>query len=427
LSVVAVVGAQWGDEGKGKIVDMLAEKASMVVRFSGGPNAGHTVHNPHGEFRLHLVPSGIFYAHTTCIIGGGVVVSPTVLLDELRQLWGKGIDTSKLVISTRAHIIMPYHILLDRLEEESKGAGALGTTRSGVGPAYADKVARLGIRAGDLLDREGLRRSIDSILKHKNPILTKIYGAAPLAVEDVFAQLCQHADQLAPYIRETEPLVRQAVESGEPIVLEGAQGALLDIDFGTYPYVTSSSVIAAGAFAGAGLPPIRIDHILGIMKAYTTRVGAGPMPTELKDQTGERIRQVAQEYGATTGRPRRCGWFDAVATRHSVLVSGFTGVALTRLDVLDSFDSIKICTGYEVDGRITDEFPSCSPVLEKCRPVYEEVQGWQSPTTHARRVQDMPALAQSYVKRLGELVGCPVDIISVGPRREATIVARPVL
>lgn len=399
----------------------------MVVRFSGGPNAGHTVHNPHGEFRLHLVPSGIFYAHTTCIIGGGVVVSPTVLLDELRQLWDKGIDTSKLVISTRAHIIMPYHILLDRLEEESKGAGALGTTRSGVGPAYADKVARLGIRAGDLLDREGLRRSIDSILKHKNPILTKIYGAAPLAVEDVFAQLCQHADQLAPYIRETEPLVRQAVESGEPIVLEGAQGALLDIDFGTYPYVTSSSVIAAGAFAGAGLPPIRIDHILGIMKAYTTRVGAGPMPTELKDQTGERIRQVAQEYGATTGRPRRCGWFDAVATRHSALVSGFTGVALTRLDVLDSFDSIKICTGYEVDGRITDEFPSCSPVLEKCRPVYEEVQGWQSPTTHARRVQDMPALAQSYVKRLGELVRCPVDIISVGPRREATIVARPVL
>jgi adenylosuccinate synthase len=427
LSVVAVVGAQWGDEGKGKIVDMLAEKASMVVRFSGGPNAGHTVHNPHGEFRLHLVPSGIFYAHTTCIIGGGVVVSPTVLLDELRQLWDKGIDTSKLVISTRAHIIMPYHILLDRLEEESKGAGALGTTRSGVGPAYADKVARLGIRAGDLLDREGLRRSIDSILKHKNPILTKIYGAAPLAVEDVFAQLCQHADQLAPFIRETEPLVRQAVESGEPIVLEGAQGALLDIDFGTYPYVTSSSVIAAGAFAGAGLPPIRIDHILGAMKAYTTRVGAGPMPTELKDQTGERIRQVAQEYGATTGRPRRCGWFDAVATRHSALVSGFTGVALTRLDVLDSFDSIKICTGYEVDGRITDQFPSCSPVLEKCRPVYEEVQGWQSPTTHARRVQDMPALAQSYVKRLGELVGCPVDIISVGPRREATIVARPVL
>lgn len=399
----------------------------MVVRFSGGPNAGHTVHNPHGEFRLHLVPSGIFYAHTNCIIGGGVVVSPTVLLDELRQLWDKGIDTSKLVISTRAHIIMPYHILLDGLEEESKGAGALGTTRSGVGPAYADKVARLGIRAGDLLDREGLRRGIDSVLKHKNRILTKIYGAAPLAVEDVFAQLCQHADQLAPFIRETEPLVREAVESGEPIVLEGAQGTLLDIDFGTYPYVTSSSVIAAGAFAGAGLHPIRIDHILGIMKAYTTRVGAGPMPTELKDQTGERIRQVAREFGATTGRPRRCGWFDAVATRHSALVSGFTGVALTRLDVLDSFDSIKICTGYEVDGRITDQFPSCSPVLEKCRPVYEEVPGWQAPTTQARRVQDMPALAQSYVKRLGELVGCPVDIISVGPRREATIVARPIL
>ena len=427
MSVVAVVGAQWGDEGKGKIVDMLAEKASMVVRFSGGPNAGHTVHNPHGEFSLHLVPSGIFYAHTTCIIGGGVVVSPTVLLDELRQLWDKGIDTSKLVISTRAHLIMPYHILLDRLEEESKGAGALGTTRSGVGPAYADKVARLGIRAGDLLDREGLRRSIDSVLKHKNPVLTKIYETAPLAVEEVFGQLCQHADRLIPFIRETETLIRQAVEAGEPVVLEGAQGTLLDIDFGTYPYVTSSSVIAAGAFAGAGLHPSKIDHILGTMKAYTTRVGAGPMPTELKDQTGERIREVAQEYGATTGRPRRCGWFDAVATRHSALVSGFTGVALTRLDVLDSFDSIKICTKYELDGRIIDQFPSSSLLLEKCRPVYEEVPGWQSPTAHARRFQDMPALAQSYVKRLEELVGCPVDIISVGPRREATIIARPIL
>jgi len=406
---------------------MLAEKASMVVRFSGGPNAGHTVHNPHGEFRLHLVPSGIFYAHTTCIIGGGVVVSPTVLLDELRQLWDKGIDTSRLVISTRAHLIMPYHLLLDRLEEEAKGTGALGTTRSGVGPAYADKVARLGIRAGDLLDREGLRRNIDSVLKHKNPILSKVYGVTPLAVDEVFAQLCQHADRLTPFIRETEPLVREAVEAGEPIVLEGAQGTLLDIDFGTYPYVTSSSVIAAGAFAGAGLRPIKIDHILGTMKAYTTRVGAGPMPTELKDQTGERIREVAQEYGATTGRPRRCGWFDAVAARHSALVSGFTGVALTRLDVLDAFDSIKICTGYEVEGRITDQFPSCALLLEKCRPVYEELPGWQSPTTGARRFQDMPPLAQSYVNRLQELVGCPVDIISVGPRREATIVARPIL
>jgi adenylosuccinate synthase len=427
MPVIAVVGAQWGDEGKGKIVDMLAEKASMVVRFSGGPNAGHTVHNPYGEFSLHLVPSGIFYPHTACIIGSGVVVSPSVLLDELEQLWKKGVDTSKLLISTRAHLIMPYHVILDRLEEQAKGAAALGTTRSGVGPAYADKVARLGIRAGDLADKEGLLRRLRFVLEQKNLILTRIHGAPPLSVEEVYDQLCQYADRLAAFIRETEPIIRQAVERNEPILLEGAQGTLLDIDFGTYPYVTSSSVIAAGAFAGAGLHPVKIDHILGIMKAYTTRVGAGPMPTELGDGTGERIRQIAQEYGATTGRPRRCGWFDAVATRYSALINGFSGVALTRLDVLDAFDSIKVCTKYKVDGKIIDQFPSSTLQLERCQPVYDEVPGWQSPTAHLRRFQDLPPLAQSYVRKLEHLVGCPINIISVGPHREQTIVTRAVL
>ena len=427
MSVIVVVGAQWGDEGKGKIVDMLAEKASMVIRFSGGPNAGHTVHNPYGEFSLHLVPSGIFYPHTACIIGSGVVVSPSVLLDELEQLWKKGVDTSKLLISTRAHLIMPYHIILDRLEEQAKGAAALGTTRSGVGPAYADKVARLGIRAGDLADKEGLLRRLRFVLEQKNLILTRIHGAPPLSVEEVYDQLCQYADRLAAFIRETEPIIRQAVERNEPILLEGAQGTLLDIDFGTYPYVTSSSVIAAGAFAGAGLHPVKIDHILGIMKAYTTRVGAGPMPTELGDGTGERSRQIAQEYGATTGRPRRCGWFDAVATRYSALINGFSGVALTRLDVLDAFDSIKVCTKYKVDGKIIDQFPSSTLQLERCQPVYDEVPGWQSPTAHLRRFQDLPPLAQSYVRKLEHLVGCPINIISVGPHREQTIVTRAVL
>ncbi len=427
MSVIAVVGAQWGDEGKGKIVDMLAEKASMVIRFSGGPNAGHTVHNPYGEFSLHLVPSGIFYPHTACIIGTGVVVSPSVLLDELEQLWKKGVNTSKLLVSTRAHLIMPYHIILDRLEEQAKGAGALGTTRSGVGPAYADKVARLGIRAGDLADKEGLLRRLRFVLEQKNLILTRIHGAPPLSVEEVYDQLCQYADRLAAFIRETEPIISQAIERNEPILLEGAQGTLLDIDFGTYPYVTSSSVIAAGAFAGAGLHPVKIDHILGIMKAYTTRVGAGPMPTELGDETGERIRQIAQEYGATTGRPRRCGWFDAVATRYSALINGFSGVALTRLDVLDAFDSIKVCTKYKVDGKIIDQFPSSTLQLERCQPVYDEVPGWQSPTAHLRRFQDLPPLAQSYVRKLEHLVGCPINIISVGPHREQTIVTRAVL
>ena len=426
MPVIAVIGALWGDEGKGKIVDLLAEKAGMVVRFSGGPNAGHTVHNPYGKFSLHLIPSGIFYPHATCLIGNGVVVSPAVLLGELEQLWGKGIDTSRLFISTRAHLIMPYHVLLDKLEEEAKGAKALGTTRSGVGPAYADKVARLGIRIGDLADKEGLLHRLRPVLEQKNLILTKVYEVPPLSLEEIYDQHCQYAERLAPFIRETEPMVRQAVERGDLILLEGAQGTLLDVDFGTYPYVTSSSVSAAAAFAGLGLSPTRIDYILGVMKSYTTRVGAGPMPTELRDETGELIREIAQEYGATTGRPRRCGWFDAVAARYSTLLNGFSGIALTRLDVLDTFASIKICIGYKVNGQTINQFPSSSLLLERCQPVYEEVPGWQSPTAHLRRFGDLPTLAQSYVRKLENLVGCPIDIISVGPQREETITVRPI-
>ena len=426
MPVIAVIGALWGDEGKGKIVDLLAEKAGMVVRFSGGPNAGHTVHNPYGKFSLHLVPSGIFYPHTTCLIGNGVVVSPAVLLGELEQLWGKGIDTSRLFISTRAHLIMPYHVLLDKLEEEAKGAKALGTTRSGVGPAYADKVARLGIRIGDLADKGELLHRLRPVLEQKNLILTKVYEVPPLSLEEIYDQYCQYAERLAPFICETEPMVRQAVERGDLILLEGAQGTLLDVDFGTYPYVTSSSVTAAAAFAGLGLSPTRIDYILGVMKSYTTRVGAGPMPTELRDETGELIREIAQEYGATTGRPRRCGWFDAVAARYSTLLNGFSGIALTRLDVLDTFASIKICIGYRVNGQTINQFPSSPLLLERCQPVYEEVPGWQSPTAHLRHFGDLPPLAQSYVRKLENLAGCPIDIISVGPQREETITVRPI-
>lgn len=421
MPIIAVVGVQWGDEGKGKIVDLLAEKADLVVRFSGGPNAGHTVYNPLGKFSLHMVPSGIFYPHTTCIIGNGVVISPTVLLNELEQLWGKNIDTSRLFISTRAHVIMPYHLLLDRLEEEARASKALGTTRSGVGPAYADKAARLGIRAGDLLNKEGFLNRLRLVLAHKNAILTRVYGVEPLSVDEIYDQYCGYAERLVPFIRETEPVLHRAVGDNEVILLEGAQGTLLDIDFGTYPFVTSSSVIAAGAFSGTGLGSFRIDHILGVLKAYTTRVGAGPFPTELKDRTGELIREIAHEYGATTGRPRRCGWFDAVAARYSASVNGFNGLALTRLDVLDSFASIKICTGYQVDGQTIHHFPSSSAVLEACHPVYEELAGWQTPTSHLRRFDDLPELAQAYVKRLEELVGCSINIISVGSRREETI------
>ncbi len=427
MSVVVIVGAQWGDEGKGKVIDLLAEKARMVVRFSGGPNAGHTVHNPYGKFSLHLVPSGICYPQATCVIGNGVVVSPTVLLDELQQLAKMGIDTSRLFISARAHLIMPYHILLDKLEEESKGAGALGTTRSGVGPAYMDKVGRLGIRAGDLTDLEGLRHRLRFVLDHKNAILTKVYGVPPLSLEEVYNEYRRFAERLAPLVRETEPMVADAMERNELVLLEGAQGTLLDVDFGTYPYVTSSSVIAAGAFSGLGLSPDKIDYVLGVVKAYTTRVGAGPFPTELKDATGERIREIAHEYGATTGRPRRCGWFDAVAARFSARINGFTGLVLTRLDVLDTFSSIKICTRYRVDNTTTtDRFPSSIGILEKCQPIYEDVPGWQCDIRHLRRFDDLPPLAKAYVKRLEDLMGCPVSIISVGPGREETITIRPI-
>lgn len=425
MSVVAVLGSQWGDEGKGKIVDMLAERANMVIRFSGGPNAGHTIANPYGEFKLHLVPSGIFYPHTTCIISNGVVVSPPVLLDELDQIEGKGVDSSRLFISTRAHMIMPYHTLLDELEEKARGSQALGTTKSGVGPAYMDKIARLGIRAGDLLDKEGFLQRLRFVLGHKNAVITRVYEAPPLSLEEVYDQYCYYAERLAPHIRETEPMTDAAIGKGESILLEGAQGALLDIDFGTYPYVTSSNCIAGGACTGMGLGPTRLERVLGVYKAYTTRVGGGPMPTELEDETGERIRQIAHEYGATTGRPRRCGWFDAVAARFSASINGLTGFTLTRLDILDSFPSISICTGYKINGEVIHRFPGSLKVLEQCQPVYEDMEGWQSPTTDIRHFEDLPGKAQAYVKRLEGLIGCPADIVSVGPGREQTVLVNP--
>lgn len=398
----------------------------MVVRFSGGPNAGHTVYNPHGKFTLHLIPAGIFYHHTTCIIGNGVVISPAVLTAELDQLTAKGIDTSRLFISARAHLIMPYHTLLDRLEEEAKGAAALGTTRSGVGPAYMDKVARLGIRAGDLTDLDGFRQRLRFVLDQKNIVITRVYGAPPLSFDDIYGQFRQFAERLAPMIRETEPIVAEAIERNHRVLLEGAQGTLLDVDFGTYPYVTSSSVIAAGAFSGLGLSPTKIDYVFGVVKAYTTRVGAGPMPTELHDETGEKIRQIAQEFGATTGRARRCGWFDAVAARFSTRINGFNGLVLTRLDVLDTFPAIKICTGYRLEGKISDRFPTSIAALEKCQPVYEEMPGWECPTSHMRRYEELPEAARNYVKRLEELMGCPIDIISIGPQREESITIRAI-
>ncbi len=426
MSVIVIVGAQWGDEGKGKVVDLLAERAQVVVRFSGGDNAGHTVINPYGEFKLHLVPSGIFSAEATCIIGSGVAINPSKLIEEIDQLNRCGVSTSRLVISDRAHLVMPYHLLLDGLEEERRAGGALGTTRRGIGPAFADKVARLGIRVGELLDKEVLRERLRFMVNYKNIILTKVYGASPLSLDEVYSQYCHYGERLAPYIKETTVILAEALSRGQSILLEGAQGTLLDPDFGTYPYTTSSSPLAGGGCLGAGIGPTRIDYVLGVFKAYCTRVGSGPMPTELHDETGNLIREQAHEYGTTTGRPRRCGWFDAVAARLSQRVNGFTGVAITRLDVLDVLPSLKICVAYKLDGKTIDNFPSSVTALERCQPIYEELDGWQADTTHAREYDELPLKAQQYIARLEELISCPVSLVCVGPEREQTIEVRPV-
>lgn len=421
MSVIAVIGAQWGDEGKGKVVDLLSEKVKAVVRFSGGDNAGHTVINPQGEFKLHIVPSGVFYPHTLCIIGNGAVINPAVLIAELDQLNKRNVDTSRLFISDRANLVMPYHILLDGLEEESKGGKALGTTRRGVGPAFTDKTARLGIRAGDLLDGNSFLERLRSVLDYKNKILTKVYGANPLSLNEIYNQYRQYGELLAPYIKETGIILDDMIKRGESILLEGAQGTLLDPDFGTYPYTTSSSPLAGGACLGAGLGPTKINHVLAVFKAYCTRVGGGPMPTELADATGDKIRQCGHEYGTTTGRPRRCGWFDGVAARFSTRVNGFTGAAITRLDVLDSMPRLKLCVGYQLNGERIDNFPASIADLEKCQPIYEELPGWQTPTGNIREFDKLPPEAQRYVNRLEELACCPVNIICVGARREQTI------
>lgn len=421
MAVIAIVGGQWGDEGKGKIIDLLAEKAKIIARFSGGDNAGHTVINPHGEFRLHLVPSGIFNPQATCIIGNGVAINPAVLLKEMDDLRNHGVATDRLLISAQAHLIMPYHTLLDELEEERRSKGALGTTRRGIGPAFADKVARLGIRAGCLLDRDVLRSRLSAALEFKNAILTQVYEVPPLSLEEIYDQYCDYGERLAPHIRETGSIVREGAARGEYVLLEGAQGALLDPDFGSYPYVTSSSPLAAAACIGSGLGPREIDRVVGVFKAYSTRVGAGPMPTELKNEIGDLIRRKADEYGVTTRRPRRCGWFDAVAGRFGAQINGLSDIALTHLDVYDGFSAVKICTAYRCGGEVLTSFPGDAATLEQCQPIYEDLDGWQEPISGVRDLEKLPVAARKYVSRLEELLSRPISIISVGPGREQTI------
>ena len=406
MPVIAIIGAQWGDEGKGKIVDLLAEKANIVARFGGGSNAGHTVVNNLGTFKLHLIPSGVFNEQATCVLGNGLAVDLSVFFEELDMLKKSGINGGRLYVSEKAHVIMPYHYILDGLEEEAKGSKAIGTTRRGIGPMYVDKAARLGIRVGDLLNEEVLRSRLGPVFKYKNDVITKVFGGEPLNFDEIYDQYCDYGRRLRPYVRDVNTMILEALDAGDLVMLEGAQGALLDIDHGTYPFVTSSSPMIGGACTGLGLSPMRVDRVLGVFKAYTTRVGAGPMPTELLDEVGEKIRKEGQEYGTTTGRPRRCGWFDAVISRYSADLNGFNSAALTRLDILDKFDSRKICTAYKVGDVTYTRPPSDLTILEQCEPVYIEMPGWNCDTTGIKKYEDLPAEARAYVEKLEELLGC---------------------
>lgn len=433
MPIVVVVGGQWGDEGKGRIVDLLARKARVVARYSAGNNAGHTIVNERGEFKLHLVPAGIFYPEKTCVIGNGVAVDPEVLLDEIESLRDKGIDTSRLVLSDRAQVIMPWHIELDRLDEKMRGDAAIGTTGKGVGPCFVDKVARRGIRVGDLERPEDLIPRIKATLDYHNRVITSVYGGEALSIDHCCDRYLALGKRLKPYVGDVQSIVIDAHRRGEYVLLEGAQGALLDLDHGTYPYVTSSvpSSSSGGAALGVGIGPTDIQRVVGVFKSYTTRVGNGPFPTELFDAIADQLRDHGKEfghgeYGTTTGRPRRIGWLDAIAARYSVRLNGLSAVALTRLDVLDTLKTIKICTAYELDGKIIETLPAQESVLERVNPVYEELPGWQAPTTGVRSFDDLPPQAQAFIRRVETLLECQVDLISVGPAREQAVIVNPI-
>lgn len=431
MPAIVVIGGQWGDEGKGRVVDLLARDASVIARYSAGNNAGHTIINHLGLFALHLVPAGIFYAGKTCLIGNGVAVDPAVLIEEIETLEGRGVSTERLFVSDRAHVIMPYHPLIDALDEKLRGDAAVGTTGRGVGPAFVDKVGRIGIRIGDLIDPAAFRERLSFVLPYKNAVLTKLYGTEPLSLDDICETYGAYATKLAPRVRDTAMIAREALSRGELILLEGAQGALLDLDSGTYDYVTSSvpSSTTAGSSIGMGIPPAEITRVVGVYKAYMTRVGNGPMPTELLDETGNilRLQGPRPEIGTTTGRPRRTGWFDAVASRYSAMMNSVSGVALTRLDVLDPFASISICTAYTIDGQRVESPPASISAFNRAVPVYEEMAGWGTDCTGARKFEELPPNAQAYVRRLGQLIDKPIEIVSVGPEREQVIIVdRPI-
>jgi adenylosuccinate synthase len=421
MVVVAVIGAQWGGEGKGKIVDELSLRADFVVRYQGGGNTSHRVVHEKGEFAFRLVPSGILFPNTTCIIGNGVVVDPKGLIDEMEDLQSKGIDMTRLYISERAHVIMPYHFLLDRLEEEARWADQIDSAQRGIGAAYVDKHARTGIRMADLLDVDAFRAKLSTILQQKNRMITQIYGQRPLSLEEIHGEYFGYGQRLRAHIADTQTMLHDALFEHKQILLEGAQGALLDIDFGTYPFVTSSSTMAGNAAAGAGLPPRSIDRVVGVYKAYITRVGSGPMPTGLFDSVGKEMQKRGQEYSTGTGKERRCGWFDAVAGRFVAQINGLDAAVITKLDVLDTFPTLKICTAYNLHGKVIHSLPATLNDLAACEPIYEELEGWQCSTSNITAYDELPTAAKAYLKRLEELLETPIAMVSVSPRRGRTI------
>ena len=416
-----VVGMQWGDEGKGKIIDVISKKADIITRFQGGNNAGHTVVVDGEKFILHLIPSGILNSPGKCLIGPGVVVDPKVLLHEIDILEKKGIDMSRLYISDRAHIIMPYHIEMDKIKEDRSGAKKIGTTRRGIGPCYRDKIDRIGIRAVDLLSDEVFREKLKSNLEEKNELFEKIYNVPKLDFNEIYSDYSEYTKLLKHRIVDTLPIIHDAINNNELVLFEGAQAAMLDINYGTYPYVTSSSPTTGGALTGTGISACAINKVIGVIKAYTTRVGEGPFPTELLDKTGDDLREIGGEYGATTGRPRRCGWFDGVVGRHAVLLSGISDIVLTKIDVLSGLDKIKIATHYEIDGKIYDYIPASIEQLERAKPVYIELDGWKEDITKIKEYDKLPENTKKYIKKLEEVMKSKISMVSVGPDREQNI------
>lgn len=426
MATAMVIGTQWGDEGKGKIVDYLAQKADVVIRSQGGNNAGHTVVVNDQSFALRLLPSGILFSDKTCIIGSGVVVNPSVLLAEIDSIKARGVHISSLEISTRAHVIFPYHIRIDEEDEKLKGEAKIGTTKNGIGPCYADKVNRIGIRVGDMLDEAVFREKLKYNVTLKNRLFKMYYECDGFSYEEMLQEYLEYAEKIRPYVRDTDYSVNYYISQGKKALFEGAQATMLDLDHGTYPFVTSSNPTSGGACVGAGVGPRKMENIVGVVKAYTTRVGAGPFPAEQINEAGEYLRNTGHEFGTVTGRPRRCGWLDTAVVKYAAMLNSLDYLAITRLDILDGLDMIKICTGYAYEGEKIEEYPASLAVMEKVQPIYETLPGWKTPISHCRNYEELPKEARAYVERISELVGVPLGIVSVGPNRDQTIILQSI-